>query len=837
MYMLALVNLALAGVLAFWVPSHLMILEAAKVWYFQDLEDEYGIHIHVLPRFTERKGYRSAAEPIALHDFPRAKKLLAQALAQYPPGVVPRYLGHVFLLKQLVTRENHPIGGMSSLNCVYVASEWTAVPDEYLLRMIHHEIAHAFYRTTGIFRTPEWKQCNPKGFVYDQNPYQPRDRTVSPDLLRQGFLRPYAQASPAEDFAVFSEQAFGHPLELMRNVRSYPRLRAKFRLWLDAYHRIDPRFSEAFFLSSSPKATSMTPLKWIERRWRDGFPYKSIRTLTESIGDTISLRDGEPWVLSLCDRILAVHPDSQDVLLTRAGIFQFKGEWQKALADLNRLVEVAPYRSEAYLARGYVWARKHEYGRAMADLNRCLKLEPASAKSYSYRAWVLMEQDDMTQALKDFTRAIELDPKNAQMYIGRGKAFAVNGQIVPALEDYTRALELQPHCVDALINRGYLRAKLQSDYSAGFSDLNQALAIKPGGAEAYLIRGWMYYFSGCYAEALRDFKRSEKIDPEMAGIYLGRGYALLSQGRWEQGRLSFAQTLKKDPYLRDARRQCGAAYAADGRYSPAYREYVQILKAEPVSAEDFFTRGLALQALGRYAPASEDLRRAWRTYPNAPGFLAGLGGLLAAQGRPEQALDYFTQALRTNPRNPEVRGQRGYAYFLLGQYDQALLECDLALAKNPSQVNARLTVGYIHAIRGRPLWALADYSAALAINPRLAEAYIGRGLACEALGRTSRARADFQRALKLKKEFAQGYAEARKDFREKKPAWPGGLRVTEEQLFDNNPEFSEPLFFQGLADELSGRKTASETCFRSYLQRVEIWNIYREFAEKRLRER
>ena len=44
---------------------------------------------------------------------------------------------------------------------------------------------------------------------------------------------------------------FTYPEKFKKIMNQYPRVRAKFQVWLDYYHKIDPIFTEAYFFGKS----------------------------------------------------------------------------------------------------------------------------------------------------------------------------------------------------------------------------------------------------------------------------------------------------------------------------------------------------------------------------------------------------------------------------------------------------------------------------------------------------------------------------------------------------------------------------------------------------------
>ena len=63
-----------------------------------------------------------------------------------------------------------------------------------------------------------------------------------------------------------------------------------------------------------------------------------------------------------------------------------KGEYDKALVDVNLALAIEPSFVDAYVSRGAIWYNKGEYDKAVADDNSALAIDPGSAQAYSDRA-------------------------------------------------------------------------------------------------------------------------------------------------------------------------------------------------------------------------------------------------------------------------------------------------------------------------------------------------------------------------------------------------------------------------------------------------------------------
>lgn len=107
--------------------------------------------------------------------------------------------------------------------------------------------------------------------------------------------------------------------------------------------------------------------------------------------------------LSICDQFLTRHPDDPRGLFCRFQAWEELGEFENALADINRVVEIDP-NWMAYFARGAFFHNAGHYLPAIDDLTRARSLDVEGSASSSiscYRADSLARLGRLDEALAD----------------------------------------------------------------------------------------------------------------------------------------------------------------------------------------------------------------------------------------------------------------------------------------------------------------------------------------------------------------------------------------------------------------------------------------------------
>lgn len=102
-----------------------------------------------------------------------------------------------------------------------------------------------------------WRDFNPENFTYFYEKYGnfknlPSSIRISgkgsEEEYKNGFLDDYSMTNFENDFNSYSAMIFTYPDKFKKIMNQYPRVRAKFEIWLDFYQKIDSIFTEAYLL-------------------------------------------------------------------------------------------------------------------------------------------------------------------------------------------------------------------------------------------------------------------------------------------------------------------------------------------------------------------------------------------------------------------------------------------------------------------------------------------------------------------------------------------------------------------------------------------------------------
>jgi lipoprotein NlpI len=127
-------------------------------------------------------------------------------------------------------------------------------------------------------------------------------------------------------------------------------------------------------------------------------------------------------------------------------------------------------------AKGHV--KKGEYDLAIADLDRIIAVDSTRASTYFDRGFVRQLQKQYDLAIRDYDRAIALEPKHVSAMNSRGFAYQMKNDYPRAVESYDQALKIEPGLSAALKNRGRAEFYL-GNFPQSVADLAAGLRFDP----------------------------------------------------------------------------------------------------------------------------------------------------------------------------------------------------------------------------------------------------------------------------------------------------------------------------------------------------------------------
>ena len=256
-------------------------------------------------------------------------------------------------------------------------------------------------------------------------------------------------------------------------------------------------------------------------------------------------------VIDEFDRLVAHKPEDKDVYEERAYFFQFLGDYDRAVKDLDRSLAIEENADTHYWRAELLVGEDDE--EAVASLNRALAMDPvhfdanaelvdiylqtaatkkarnvietARNKGMSDEsadgllALVLQAEGDQEQADALLTALIEDDPESLSLLNNRcwlrGRG---NFKLEEALEDCTEAVELSKEPATYLDSRALIYYRLGM-YDDAMADLNRALRLNPSLSSSRYLRALNHKAKGDLQAANNDYRAAVHLYKNVHLIY------------------------------------------------------------------------------------------------------------------------------------------------------------------------------------------------------------------------------------------------------------------------------------------------------------------------------
>lgn len=148
-------------------------------------------------------------------------------------------------------------------------------------------------------------------------------------------------------------------------------------------------------------------------------------------------------------------PDSEELLLKRAGYNIELEQWDYAKTDYDRVLRRNPNNLTALFFRAYVNERLGRYGFSRLDYMNLLKIVPNHFEAKLGLALLNEKDKHLTEAMDQINQLVEQFPDSALAYAARAGIETERGMHLLAEYDYSEALLRDP------TNKDYLLARIE----------------------------------------------------------------------------------------------------------------------------------------------------------------------------------------------------------------------------------------------------------------------------------------------------------------------------------------------------------------------------------------
>lgn len=400
--------------------------------------------------------------------------------------------------------------------------------------------------------------------------------------------------------------------------------------------------------------------------------------------------------------VLEMRPEDLSTLI-RLGEAQLElGQLDEAQRTYEQVIQVAPYVAAGYAGRGRVAYARGDYEQAIADLNRALELQP-EATSLHHRLGMAYRQagqiEDARSHLSQNT-GVYLDfpdpliqeaaslLQSTQVYFNTGIIEVRQGNFDEAVRLFQLALEEQPDDALAAYNLGLALLK-KGARQEGIDWLARSVEMDPDFRNGHFNLAMMLAEDGKWPQVVEHLRQAHRIDPEDRIAHLELATALTRVGREDEAITELRDLLELHPRDPEALLNLGVLLAGADRQ----REAIEVLQRLTEVGGDPQVQGAAHGELGRLfeeqgatAAALAEYEAAVELAPGSVQTQAALAAALGRTGRFAEAAEHYAALVTLAPERVDGHFGRAMALMLAGLDGQAAAALEQALELHPQNV-------------------------------------------------------------------------------------------------------------------------------------------------------
>ncbi|GEM_PF-4055724 len=362
-------------------------------------------------------------------------------------------------------------------------------------------------------------------------------------------------------------------------------------------------------------------------------------------------------------RVHDLRPDDLSISENLIGCYVGAGDTNQAVSVVDEIAKIEDGRPTNYnFELGRIYESLHRLDKASRFYQLAMDENPEAVTPLFRLASVHIENNENAAALAILKDLILRLPENAMLWTLKGEIHERIGAIDEAKAHYQQATDLPLSSSLPFIRLAILQ--LQRDgVEIAIQTLIRGTADFGEDTTLQTIRGWVYYVSSQYVEALAAFEEVEAIaarqhmEPGALHDMYHYWYAATCErnGLYDRAEKLFRVCIKRDPTDHPPLNYLAYMWAEQGTHLDEALDFVtRATAADPENGAYIDTLAWLYYKLGKYEQALKHIKHARTLIPDDPVITDHLGDVHFALDHKDAAVRYWKESYRLDSGDKKV---------------------------------------------------------------------------------------------------------------------------------------------------------------------------------------
>lgn len=309
-----------------------------------------------------------------------------------------------------------------------------------------------------------------------------------------------------------------------------------------------------------------------------------------------------------------------DLIYQTASQYMSAGQWDKAVAELQKVVAAKPDRVEAWQDMAKCYKMLEQHAESAEAYGKAVELQPGNLDLLSNLGFAQLNAQLLEDAVVTYNRMLDIDSLNYDASVHLGFVYQKDGDLVKAARYYEKALKGNANDVQTMGSLAKIYLDLtQNDKAVAMYERAIDAAADEQKAQLRSKLGAALISSKNYEKSAEVFNALVETNPENAAHRFNLGISLMQLKRHKEAAPHMEKVIELRPDYVQAYQQLAACYNETGKYSKAVSIIKQGLPMTDQKAGLYCTWGRSLEKMQLFDEAIDIFQKAindpqWGSY-------------------------------------------------------------------------------------------------------------------------------------------------------------------------------------------------------------------------------